>query len=498
MKNKGYVGALDAGTTGVRFLVVEEAGRPVAAAYREISLSFPQPGWVEQDPEEIRDIAMRVIQEALKKANIEPEELAGLGLTNQRETVVVWDRERGKPLAPAIVWQDRRTSERCQELRANPAVFQEIRERTGLLPDPYFSATKLEWLFRRDPALRRKAEAGTALVGTVDSWLLFSLTGNHATDHTNASRTMLFDIHKLQWDDGLCQYFSVPKEVLPQVFPSLSVFGRTRREILGAEIPVAGIFGDQQAALFGQACLEEGKAKVTWGTGAFLLVNVGERVADPPEGALATVAYTTKSTRSYALEGSIFVAGAAVQWLRDGLGLIKNSAETEKLAQSLPHNEGVYFVPALAGLGAPHWDPYARGAIVGLTRGTTKAHLARAALEAIAYQTHDLVTLFESALPWPISELRVDGGAAKNDFLCQFQADILARPVIRPRYLETTVLGAAFACGCALGIWDLGDIQRIWQEERRFTPIMVEEERQKLIRGWRRAVERAKGWAKEG
>ncbi len=494
---KAYLGALDAGTTGVRFVIFDETGCPVASAYRELSLSLPQPGWVEQDPLEIRDAAVAVIRTALDSAGLRPQDLLGFGLTNQRETVVVWEETTGKLLAPAIVWQDRRTAARCAELRAEPALARELREKTGLLPDPYFSATKLEWLFRREPRLLRKAEQGEARVGTVDSWLLFSLTGKHATDPTNASRTLLFDLHRLAWDEGLCRFFSVPPSSLPEVRPSLSLYGRTRKEVLGAEIPVAGILGDQQAALFGQACLAEGEAKITWGTGAFLLLNTGEKPVSPPEGILSTVAYTAENQTCYALEGAVFVAGAAVQWLRDGLGIIHDARETEKLARSISDNAGVYFVPALVGLGAPHWDPYARGTILGLTRGTTRAHLARAALEAIAYQTCDLLRTMEAATRWRIEELRVDGGAAKNDFLCEFQAGILDIPVVRPIFLETTALGAAFACGVALGHWTLAEIPRLWQEERRFLPGLAEEERERLIRGWRRAVERAKGWAKE-
>lgn len=497
MERKAYLAALDAGTTGVRFLIVDETGHPKASAYRELSLALPQPGWVEQDPWEILSAARQVIHEALQKAGLPPTGILGFGLTNQRETVVVWDRTSGKPLAPAIVWQDRRTASRCAELRNNTTLLKELRDKTGLFPDPYFSATKLEWLFRVDPVLRRKVERGEALVGTVDSWLLYSFTGEHATDPTNASRTLLFDIQHLAWDRDLCELFGVPQPALPKVLPSLSVFGRTKKEMLGVEVPVAGILGDQQSALFGQICFEAGQAKITWGTGAFLLVNTGEKPFVPPEGVLGTVAYTTKTEARYALEGSIFMAGATVQWLRDGLRLIQDPGETEHLAETLSGNDGVYFVPALVGLGAPHWDPYARGVIVGLTRGTTRAHLARAALEAIAYQTHDLVELFQGALPWPIPELRVDGGAARNNFLCQFQADILARPVVRPRFLETTALGAAFACGCALGLWDLGETRRLWQEERRFTPSMSEGEREKLVRRWQKAVARAKGWEEE-
>jgi len=490
------VGALDLGTTGVRFFLFDLHARPIASAYRELPLSFPRPGWVEQDPGAMVEGALSVIREALEKADLSPADLLGFGLTNQRETVVLWERDTGKPLGPAIVWQDRRTAERCQALRASP-LAEEIRAKTGLLPDPYFSATKLEWLFSQDPELRRRAEKGEILAGTVDSWLLFALCGVHATDPTNASRTLLFHIQNLSWDQSLCELFGVPKGVLSEVRPSLSLFGRTKRELLGAEIPVAGVLGDQQAALFGQGCLDEGEGKVTWGTGAFLLVNTGASPALPPEGILATVAYSRNSEVFYALEGSAFIAGAAIQWLRDSLGIIKNAFETEELAQSLPENEGVYFVPALVGLGAPHWDPYARGTIVGLTRGTTKAHLARAALEAIAYQTHDLLRAMERALGKKLSELRVDGGAAKNNFLCQFQADILGIPVVRPAVLETTALGAALACGVSLGLWNLEDIPNLVQSERRFLPQIPESVRGKFLSGWKKAVERAKGWAKE-
>lgn len=445
MKRKVYLAVLDAGTTGVRFLIVDETGHPKASAYRELSLALPQPGWVEQDPWEILSAARQAIHEALQKAGLPPTGLLGFGLTNQRETVVVWDRTSGKPLAPAIVWQDRRTASRCAELRNNTTLLKELRAKTGLFPDPYFSATKLEWLLRMDPTLRRKVEQKEVLVGTVDSWLLFSFTGEHATDPTNASRTLLFDIQHLAWDRDLCELFGVPEPALPKILPSLSVFGRTKKEVLGVEVPVAGILGDQQSALFGQVCFEAGQAKITWGTGAFLLVNTGEKPFVPPEGVLATVAYTTGTEVCYALEGSIFMAGATVQWLRNGLRLIQDPGETEHLAKTLSGNDGVYFVPALVGLGAPHWDPYARGVIVGLTLGTTRAHLARAALEAIAYQTHDLVELFQGALPWPIPKLRVDGGAAWNNFLCQFQADILAR--------GETGLSGDHRPGCSVCLW---------------------------------------------
>ncbi len=489
-----YVGAIDLGTTGVRFVIFDSAAREVASAYRELPLSYPQPGWVEQDPELMVRETATVFREALDKAKIGPERIAALGITNQRETTVVWDRETGEPLYPAIVWQDRRTAPRCDELRRTHAEL--IRGRTGLTPDPYFSATKLEWLLMNVPGLAERAEKGEVAFGTVDSWLLFRLCGVHLTDHTNASRTMLFDIRRLAWDPEILGIFSVPGEVLPEVRPSLSHFGVTDGKVLGAEIPVTGVLGDQQAALFGQGCLDAGGAKVTWGTGAFLLLNTGTEVPTSAQGLLSTVAYSTGDRAAYALEGSVFIAGAAIQWLRD-LELISSAAESEELSRSLPDNEGVYFVPALVGLGAPYWDPYARGTILGLTRGTTRAHLVRAALEAIAYQTHDVVRAMEADAGIQLPELRVDGGAARNDFLCQFQADILGVPVVRPEVLETTALGAALAAGVAAGIWGISDVPELVRVERRFDPAMPDKERERLLSSWKRAVERARGWAKE-
>ena len=499
MKAKGearkHVGALDLGTTGVRFVIFDGEAREAAAAYRELPLSYPRPGWVEQDPQLMVTLSLEVLQEALGEAGLRAGDLAAIGITNQRETVAVWDRETGESLAPAIVWQDRRTAARCREL-SRAGLEAKIHEITGLSLDPYFSATKLEWLLQNIPDLRARARAGEICVGTVDSWLLFRLGGVHATDHTNASRTMLFDIHRLSWSGELLELFSIPPGCLPEVRPSLSVFGRTKRDLLGAEVPLAGVLGDQQAALLGQGCLSPGEGKVTWGTGAFLLVNTGDRPLGSRHRLLTTVAYTTPGEVRYALEGSVFIAGAAIQWLRD-LGIIAAAAETEALAKELPGNEGVYFVPALTGLGAPHWDPYARGAILGLTRGTTRAHLARAALEAIAYQTHDLVRALEADSERALSELKVDGGAARNDFLCQFQADLLGIPVQRPQVLETTALGAALAAGASVGLWELADIPSLVRPERTFQPRMSPAERERLLSGWRKALERAKGWAEE-
>lgn len=490
------IGALDLGTTGVRFVIFSAEGVELASAYQEIPLSYPLPGWVEQDPEEMIQAALAVIQEALQRAGLEAKDLAGFGVANQRETVIAWERTTGRPLAPAIVWQDRRTAARCEQLR-HSAWADVLRQKTGLLPDPYFSATKIEWMIHQVPGLAAQLRKGEVVFGTVDSWLLARLTGLAATDPTNASRTMLYNLHQRCWDPELCELFGAPVEALPEVRPSLSSFATTRKDLLGAEVTAAGVLGDQQAALFGQTGFEAGQVKVTWGTGAFLLLNTGRRPAPPPHGLLSTLAYTDSEEAYYALEGSVFVAGAAVQWLRDSLGIIRSAQETQWLAQSLPSNEGVYFVPALAGLGAPHWDPYARGLLIGLTRGTGPAHLVRAALEAIAYQTHDLLRVMEEAIGTKIQELRVDGGAARNDFLCQFQADILGIPVIRPKILETTAFGAAFAAGLALGVWpDRQTLRAIWTEDRRFLPRMTPTEREKLLTGWQQALQRARQWAK--
>ncbi len=491
-QKKRAVGAIDLGTTGTRFVLFDEGGREIGAAYRELPLSYPRPGWVEQDPEVLVQATLEVMREALAAA---PEvKLLAIGITNQRETTVVWERATGRPLHAAIVWQDRRTAARCEELARGP-VADLVRERTGLTLDPYFSATKLEWLLREVPGLASRARKGEVAFGTVDSWLLSNLCGVHATDTTNASRTLLFDIHRLAWDDELLSVFSIPSPVLPEVRPSISELGRVKPGLPAAGVPVTGVLGDQQAALFGQAGIEPGAAKVTWGTGAFLLANTGPEPVPSRKGLLTTVAYSLAGGVHYALEGAAFAAGAAVQWLRD-LGLISRASETEPLAAGLADNEGVYFVPALAGLGAPYWDPFARGLLIGLTRGTSRAHLARAALEAIAYQTWDLASALVEDFG-ELAELRVDGGAARNDFLCQFQADIAGLAVVRPRVLETTSLGAALAAGVGAGLWELEDIPRLVEVARRFTPQMEPGRRRALIDGWQRAVARARGWAKE-
>lgn len=487
-----YVGAIDLGTSGVRFVVFDRAGRPVSSAYRELSLSFPHPGWVEQDPRELLSQTISVMQEALQEAGIAPDDLAVIGITNQRETTILWEQETGAPVHLAIVWQDRRTAARCAAIQGENW----ISERTGLRLDPYFSATKIEWVLNAHPEIRERARKGEVLFGTPDTWLVWNLTGVHATDPTNASRTLLFDLRKQRWDEELCRFFSVPAECLPRVLPSISVFGQLKSGIIGADVPLAGVLGDQQAALFGQGGFTEGAAKVTWGTGAFLLLNTGDRPVASAHELLTTVAYTSEGSVSYALEGSAFVAGAAIQWLRDGLGLIADAAETGAIARTVGSTDGVYFVPAFTGLGAPHWDPHARGTIVGLTRGTTRAHLVRAALEGIAYETHDLVRAMEEDTGKGLGELRVDGGAAKNDFLCQFQSDILGIPVVRPNDLETTARGAAFAAGLSVGFWkDLASLRELPREEERFEPRMEGSARAHLLSGWNRAVERAKGWA---
>jgi glycerol kinase len=478
--------AIDQGTTGTACLVFDEEGRIAGRAYSEFEQHFPRPGWVEHDAGEIWAVTRRIAIQAITDAGIQGAELDAIGITNQRETVVAWDPDSGEPLHRALVWQDRRTAERCDELR-EAGHERLVRERTGLVLDAYFSATKIEWL------LRNAAGAERAVFGTVDSWLLFKLTGRHATDYTNASRTMLFDIRRLTWDGELCALLGVDPARLPEPLPSAHVYGTTSE--FGGEVPVAGIAGDQQAALFGQACHRPGSAKNTYGTGSFVLLNTGAEAPPPGEGLLTTVACTPGEEAAYALEASIFVTGAAVQWLRDGLGLIEAAAESEALAASLAGNDGVYFVPALTGLGSPHWDPYARGTIVGLTRGSGRAHLARAALEAIAYQTVDAVRAEEAASGQRLDALRADGGAVGNTWLMQFQADVLGAPVVVPEITETTALGAAYLAGIAIGRWSGEEVREMWREAARYEPEMGAEGRESLLAEWRRAVERSRGWA---
>jgi glycerol kinase len=478
--------AIDQGTTGTTCLVFDGEGRITGRAYSEFEQHFPRPGWVEHDAAEIWRVTRRVAVEALGDAGIQGADLSAIGIANQRETVVAWDPATGEPLHRALVWQDRRTAERCAELR-EAGHEAPVRERTGLVIDPYFSGTKIEWL------LRNAELPANAVFGTVDSWLLFKLTGRHATDFTNASRTMLFDIGKLAWDAELCGLLDVDPARLPEPLPSAHVYGTTTE--FGGEVPVAALAGDQQAALFGQACHEPGSAKNTYGTGSFVLLNAGGAAPDPGEGLLATVACGAGERAVYALEASIFVTGAAVQWLRDGLGILTEAGESEALAASLAGNDGVYFVPALTGLGSPHWDPHARGTIVGLTRGSGRAQLARAALEAIAYQTVDAVRAEEAVAGKRLAELKADGGATANAWLMQFQADVLGAPVVVPEIAETTALGAAYLAGIATGLWTADGVAAMWREAARYEPRMGAGERESLLADWHRALDRSRDWA---
>jgi glycerol kinase len=485
--------AIDQGTTGSTCIVFDERAEPVGRAYREFEQHFPRPGWVEHDAAEIWAVTHAVAGEALADAGVRPGELAAVGIANQRETVCVWDPATGEPLHRAIVWQDRRTAARCAQLREaghEPL----IRARTGLVLDPYFSATKIEWLLEHVAGLRERAREGRAVFGTVDAWLVHKLTGEHATDPSNASRTMLYDIAVGRWDPELLELFGVPERALPEVRASAGAVGTTRPEALhGHAVPVAGVAGDQQAALFGQACTDPGAGKNTYGTGSFVLLNAGFAAPAPAPGLVSTVAWGIGAARTYALEASVFVTGAAVQWLRDGLGVIARAADTEALAASLPSNEQVYFVPALTGLGSPHWDPHARGTITGLTRGSTRAHLARATLEAIAYQTVDAVRALEAGAGVELGELRADGGATANRWLMQFQADVLGAPVVLPEVAETTALGAALLAGVGVGAWTVADVRAGWRERARFEPRMSEGERACLLAGWHAALARARG-----
>ena len=483
--------AIDQGTTGTTCLVFDREGRLAGRAYSEFQQFFPRPGWVEHDANEIWDVTRRVAAEALAAAGIDGRGLDAIGITNQRETVVAWDPASGEPIHRALVWQDRRGAARCDELRA-AGHEPRVRQRTGLVLDPYFSATKIEWLLAHAEGAER------AVFGTIDSWLLFKLTGRHVTDYSNASRTMLFDIERLGWDEELCELLGIDPARLPEALPSAcGGFGTTAE--FGGEVPICGVAGDQQAALFGQACHAPGEAKNTYGTGSFVLLNTGSAAPAPQEGLLTTVAWGLGEEVAYALEASIFVTGAAVQWLRDGLGIIERAAESEDLARSLEGNDGVYFVPALTGLGSPHWDPYARGTIVGLTRGSGRAHLARAALEAIAYETVDAVRAQEAASGERLAALKADGGAVANRWLMQFQADVLGAPVVVPEVAETTALGAAYLAGVGAGAWTLEQVRGMWREAARYEPAMTAAERERLLAGWTRALERSRGWvAPEG
>jgi glycerol kinase len=491
-----FILALDAGTTSSRSLLFDGRGRVAALAQREFTQHFPRPGWVEHDALEIWETQAATIAEALRKAAVGPRDIAAVGLTNQRETTVLWERASGTPLAPAIVWQDRRTAAHCEQLRAT-GLEPGIASRTGLVLDPYFSATKMSWLLDNVPNARRRADAGELCFGTIDSWLVFKLTGGrrHVTDATNASRTMLFDLGTGDWSDWLLDIFRVPRVALPEIVDSCLAPGATVEiELDGVKLPLAGLAGDQQSALFGQACFEPGMAKNTYGTGCFALMNAGTKPRPSRHRLLTTVAWRREGCCHFALEGGVFMGGATVQWLRDGLGMIRSSDEVEALAASVPDTGDVYLVPAFAGLGAPQWDAAARGTLIGLTRGTSRAHIARAALESIAFQTADLVDAMREDAGHPLAELRVDGGAARNDLLLQFQADMLGVPVVVPEISETTALGAAYLAGITTELWTESDVREMWTEDRRYEPDMSDDERQSLLADWRRALERSRRW----
>ncbi len=495
MNNGKYVLALDQGTSSSKAFLFNREGKVVAQAGRDFRQIYPRPGWVEHDPEEIWSSQLEAAREVISRSGTSAAEIAAVGITNQRETTIVWDAETGKPLYNAIVWQCRRTADRCEELKAR-GVDLMLRERTGLVTDAYFSATKVEWILENVPGSRALAESGRLRFGNVDSWLVYRLTGGrvHATDYSNASRTLLFDIRRLAWDEDIAAIFRIPLSMLPAAVASSGILGETEPDLFGAGIAIAGIAGDQQAALFGQTCFQTGRAKNTYGTGCFMLLNTGSQ-AVPSKDLVTTIAWGMDGKITYALEGSVFIAGAVIQWLRDELGIIHSAADSEPLARSVPDANGVYFVPAFVGLGAPYWDSYARGAIVGLTRGSGRAHIARAALEAIAYQTRDVLESMERDSGIRLAALGVDGGAAANDLLCQFQADILGVAAERPAVAETTALGAAYLAGLATGFWSgIDEISRNHNVEKRFEPRMGTADRERLYAGWRRAVERARGW----
>lgn len=495
---KKYVIALDQGTTSSRCILFDKDQNIVDLAQREFTQHYPHPGWVEHDPMEIYSSQYGVLMEVLAKSGVDVQEIAGIGITNQRETAIVWDRETGRPVYNAIVWQCRRTAALCEELKQDTAFTDYVQKRTGLLIDAYFSATKIKWILDNVPGARQQAAEGRLLFGTVDTWLIWKLTGGaaHVTDYTNASRTMLFDIEHLCWDKTICDRLGIPMAMLPKVCSCSEVYGTVN--IQGVEVPIAGIAGDQQAALFGQTCFEAGEAKNTYGTGCFLLMNTGETLVRSRNGLITTIASGVNGRIQYALEGSVFVGGAVVQWLRDELHLITEASDTEYFAKKVPDSAGVYLVPAFTGLGAPYWDMYARGALVGLTRGAGRNHIIRAALESIAYQTGDVLRAMERDAGMPLRELRVDGGASANNFLMQFQADIIGRTLRRPMIRETTALGAAYLAGLATGVWqDLADIRRQWTLDRLYEPEMDEATRTRLQAGWHKAVDRARGWAED-
>lgn len=493
-----YILALDQGTTSSRAVAFDETGRMVGSHGIEFPQHYPHPGWVEHDPRDILDSQIRSLKLTVELCGIDPKDIAAVGITNQRETTLLWDRRTGEPVCNAIVWQCRRTAPIVERLKKD-GLGSVITNRTGLIPDAYFSGTKLEWMLENIPGTRERAEKGELCFGTVDSYLTFMLTGKkrHVTDMTNASRTMLFNIFEKKWDEELLRMMDIPENLLPQVVDSSCVVGLLDKSILGREIPVAALAGDQHAALFGQGCFTPGLCKNTYGTGCFVLINTGKTPVRSPSGLLTTVAWSLDGKTTYALEGSVFVAGAVVQWLRDEMGLIHSAAETEPIAASVPDNAGVYFVPAFTGLGAPHWDMYSRGTIVGLTRGSGRAHIVRAALEAIAYQSADVVQAMQNDSGISMPVMRVDGGASANNFLMQFQSDILGADVVRPAIIESTALGAAMLAGRAVGLWTDSDLTHLQKEEKRFTPQMEGGARERLLRQWRRAVSRAEGWAEE-
>jgi glycerol kinase len=498
---ESFVLSIDQGTTSSRVILFDHSGSIRGQAQMEFKQHYPQPGWVEHDATEIWNVTLRVVQDAMKNAKVTADQINAIGITNQRETTVLWDRKTGKPVANAIVWQDRRTAGICDTLR-NQGLADTIRDKTGLVIDAYFSGTKVKWMLDNIPGLRDRANRGEIAFGTIDSWLVWNLTGGkvHITDYSNASRTLMYNIHTLEWDAELLKILDVPAEILPKVRPSSTVYGQTEASILGGKsVPVSGIAGDQQAALFGQACYSKGLAKNTYGTGSFMLMNTGPNAVASKSNLLTTIAWGVGDEPvQYALEGAIFITGAAVQWLRDGLQIVSTAAETEQLARSIPSNEGVYFVPALVGLGAPYWDSYARGTIIGITRGTTRAHFARAALEAMCYQTRDVLEAMERDSGIQLAELRADGGAAGNAFLMQFQADMLGVPVEVPKVSETTALGAAYLAGIATGFWSgQKEIESNWQVANRYKPQVADVERNGLFDRWHEAVERSREWEKK-
>lgn len=495
---KKYVMALDAGTTSNRCILFNKKGEICSVAQREFPQYYPRPGWVEHDANQIWATQISVAVEAMQKINAEASQIVSIGITNQRETTLVWDKETGEPIYHAIVWQCRRTAEYCDSLKAQ-GLSEMIREKTGLLIDPYFSGTKLKWILDNVPGARQKAEAGQLLFGTVETWLIWKLTKGrvHVTDYSNASRTMMFNIHTLKWDTDLLKLLDIPEQMLPTPKPSSCIYGYTDASFLGAEIPIAGAAGDQQCALFGQTCFDVGDVKNTYGTGGFLLMNTGHQPVRSQNGLVTTIAWGLNDQITYALEGSIFVAGAAIQWLRDEMRLIESSVDSEYYAKKVHNTNGCYVVPAFTGLGAPYWDPYARGMIIGLTRGVNKNHIIRATLESMAYQVNDVIRAMEADAQVSLGQLKVDGGACANNLLCQMQTDICRAPVLRPKCVETTAMGAAYLAGLATGYWqDLEEIRANWQLDKLFTPVMTLDQSKKQIAGWKKAVARCRNWAK--